>query len=68
MKRQNVGRDLKALAGEGLLELVDTAGGQDIWAKKALDRTLRISKFLEDAFKLASDGRPAKKKKKRRHR
>src|SRR5690606_5569529 len=40
MKRQNVGPDLKFLADEGLLELVDSRNGRDIWAKKALDRTL----------------------------
>ncbi len=66
MKRQNVGRDLKALAGEGLLEIVDTAGGQDIWAKKALDRTLRITSFLEEEFNLARDGKAARGAKKRR--
>src|SRR5881394_2152093 len=34
MQRQNVGPDLKHLADEGLLELVDSQGNRDTWAKK----------------------------------
>lgn len=56
MQRQNVGRDLKKLAAEGMLEIVDTNGGKDIWAKKPVDRTLRISQFLQNEFSLRSDG------------
>lgn len=66
MKAQNVGRELKALKDEGMLELVDTSGRRDIWAKKAIDRTLRISKYLCDSNNLQPDGRlkgPAAKKK-----
>lgn len=66
MKRQHVGRGLKALAAEGLLELVDSVGGRDIWAKKALDRTLRITSFLVDEFNLSRDGKPAGGVRKRR--
>ncbi len=58
MKRQNVGPELKALHTEGLLELVDSVGGRDIWAKKALDRTLRITHVLEKGFNLSHDGKP----------
>lgn len=67
MKRQNVGRDLQALHGEGLLELVASVGGRDIWAKKALDRTIRITRFLVEHFDLARDGRPLRGAKKRSH-
>lgn len=56
MQRQNVGPDLKQLAEEGLLELVDSQGNRDVWAKKPVDRTLRISLFLCDQFGLQKDG------------
>jgi hypothetical protein len=58
MKRQNVGTELKALGREGLLELAASDGARDVWAKKALDRSLRISLFLEDHFSLTADGKP----------
>lgn len=64
IKRQHVGRALKELQREALLELSDSVGGRDIWAKKALDRTLRISSFLESEFNLKRDGRPLGKSKK----
>jgi len=57
MKRQNVGPELRFLADEGLLELVDSSDGRDIWAKKPLDRTLRITKYLCAQFQLRADGR-----------
>lgn len=57
MKRQNVGPQLRILKDEGLLELVDAPGGRDIYAKKAIDRTLRISRYLCDEYNLKSDGR-----------
>jgi DNA-binding transcriptional ArsR family regulator len=66
MKRQNVGRELKILGDEGLLELVDSRGGRDIWAKKALDRTLRVSAGLRKQFDLGEDGRPVEPSPKRR--
>lgn len=67
MQRQNVGPELKKLASEGMLELVDTAGGKkDIWAKKPVDRTLRISQFLQSEFSLSPDGLPASVKNARR--
>lgn len=56
MKRQNVGPELKVLSEEGLLEIIDNHGGKDIWAKKPLDRTLRITKFLKQQYDLSSDG------------
>jgi DNA-binding MarR family transcriptional regulator len=58
MKRQNVGIELKELSKEGLLEIIDTQSGKDIWAKKPVDRTLRITKFLQEEFNLTLDGLP----------
>ena len=63
MKRQNVGPELKSLADEGLLEIIDTQGGKDIWGKKPVDRTLRITKFLQSEFDLNPDGLSIKIKK-----
>lgn len=56
MQRQNVGPDLKHLGEEGLLELVDSHGNQDVWAKKSVDRTLRITPFLCREFSLQKNG------------
>lgn len=58
MKTPNVSPQLRILKEEGLLELVDTSGRRDIWAKKAIDRTLRISKYLCQEYNLQPDGRP----------
>lgn len=58
MQRQNVGPELKVLAEEGLLHMIDTQDGKDIWAKKSVDGSLRISKFLRDVFDLRADGLP----------
>lgn len=57
MKRQNVAKELKALAEEGLLEIVDTTGGKDIWGKKPIDRTLRVTQFLCTEYNLERHGR-----------
>jgi len=57
MKRQNVGPELKALHEEGMLEIVDTIGNRDIWGKKPIDRTLRITPFVRGRFGLTADGR-----------
>jgi DNA-binding transcriptional ArsR family regulator len=56
MQRQNVGIELRALKEEGLLEIIDTHKGKDIWSKKPIDRTLRITKFLRREFKVGPDG------------
>lgn len=66
--RQAVGRELKSLKDEGVLELSDVVDGKDIWNKKALERTLRISRLLQDQFNLRVDGRPAGRAGKRRKR
>ncbi|HEY4740428.1 MAG TPA: winged helix-turn-helix domain-containing protein [Candidatus Acidoferrales bacterium] len=67
MKTPNVSPQLRILKEEGLLELVDAPGRQDFWAKKSIDRTLRISKYLCDAYNLKLDGRsePGRKKKRK---
>jgi len=56
MQRQNVGPDLKHLGEEGLLELVESHSNRDIWAKKPVDRTLRITPFLCKDFSLQKNG------------
>ncbi len=66
MKRQNVGSELKLLADEGLLELIDNSGGRDIWGKKPLDRSLRISHFLTSEFQLDRSGKPKEASSKKR--
>ena len=53
----NVSVELKTLADEGLLEIILSAGGANYWGKKAIDRTLRITKFLRGEFSLDADGR-----------
>lgn len=63
MQRQNVGPELRILGEEGLLEIVDVTGGRDIWAKKSIDRTVRISKYLSEEYNLKLDGRLDKAKK-----
>lgn len=56
MKVPNVSPDLKHLNDEGLLELVGSQGNKDIWAKKPIDRTLRITQFLCTDFALDKNG------------
>ena len=57
MQRQNITPELRDLQEEGLLEIVGTSGGKDLWGKKPIDRTLRISQFLCEEFKLTRDGK-----------
>jgi Mn-dependent DtxR family transcriptional regulator len=57
MKAPNVSVELKLLHEEGMLEIVDATGRRDIWGRKPIDRTLRITQFLRDEYKLGSDGR-----------
>ncbi len=63
--RQNVGFELKVLGDEGLLEIIDEVAGKDIWAKTAIDKSLRISKFLCEEFELDRDGQPVKGRKRK---
>jgi hypothetical protein len=58
IKTPNVSPELRILKEEGLLEIVDASGRQDFWAKKTIDKTLRISKYLCEQYNLTSDGRP----------
>lgn len=57
MQATHVSRELTILHDEGLLEVVDAVGNATVWGKKAIDRTLRITKFLRDEYQLAADGR-----------
>jgi predicted transcriptional regulator len=57
MKTPNVSPQLRVLKEEGLLELVDASGRQDFWAKKTIDRTLRITQYLREEYNLRPDGR-----------
>ena len=68
MKSPNVSSELTELGREGVLEVVDTHGNQNIWAKKPLDKTLRISIFLKGEFQLDADGKPSSGSKKKRRR
>jgi hypothetical protein len=61
MKTPNVSPELKILKNEYLLELVDASGNRDIWAKKSIDHTLRISQYLCKEYGLKPDGRPSHK-------
>ncbi len=65
MQRQNVGPELKLLREEGMLEISDNTGGRNIWGKKPIDRTLRISQFLRNEYSLDQDGRDPSRKKRR---
>ena len=65
MQTPNVSPQLKVLKEEGLLELIDVPGRQDFWAKKSIDRTLRISKYLCEEYGLKLDGRPNGSRKKK---
>lgn len=67
MKPPNVSPQLKALKYEGLLEVIDVPGRQDFWAKKTIDRTLRISQYLCKEYNLQINGRLGTERKKRRH-
>jgi len=57
--------DIRVDAENRLLEIVDNQGGKDIWGKKPVDRTLRITKFLQQEFSLGSNGLPIKQRKKK---
>lgn len=57
MIRQNVGTALRNLSDEGLLEIAETDGGSHFYAKTPLDRTIRISRYLCEAYNLTKDGK-----------
>lgn len=58
MKGPNVSADLSILEQEGLL-VPKVEGVFTYWNKKAIDRTLGISRHLIDRFDLTADGLPA---------
>jgi hypothetical protein len=66
VKTPNVSPDLRILKEEGLLEIIDASGRQDFWAKKTIDKSLRISKYLCEQYNLKPDGRPNATPKKKR--
>lgn len=63
IKRQHVGRGLKTLFEENLLDSYPV-GSVDIWRKSPLDRVVGITRFLTAEYGLDSDGKPAKAKSK----
>lgn len=60
IKRANASRALGDLEREGLVEIADTIGSSNIYAKKPLDRTLRITPFLTKTFLLQPDGKKSR--------
>ena len=58
MNQPAVSRELANLHQEGLTEIIDSDGGNNIWSKKAVDRSLRISMFLGKEFSLSTSGLP----------
>jgi hypothetical protein len=61
MKRQNVGRELKALYDENLLDSFPV-GNVDIWRKTPLDKVVGITRFLMAEYALDADGKAGKAK------
>jgi DNA-binding MarR family transcriptional regulator len=59
MKAPNVSRELRILSEEGMLEIIDAEGRRELWGKKPIDRTLRISSYLRREYGLSQDGREA---------
>ena len=56
MKQANVSRELKNLKDEGLLGIQEKAGGETYWGKQPIDRTIRISQYLQKEFDLTPSG------------
>ena len=65
MKPPNVSLELRILKLEGFLEPVDVPGGRDRWAKKPIDRSLRITQYLCEEYGFTVDGKPDKQRRKR---
>jgi len=53
-----VSRALGELRQEGLIEVIEKEGGKTYWAKKPIDRTIRISQWLMKQHQLNVDGQP----------
>ena len=58
MKPPNVSRELSLLNDEGLIEIIEIAGGHTYWSKKPIDRTIRISYHLMEEYGFDEDGLP----------
>jgi len=58
MKQPNVSRELERLGQEELIEIIEKEGGKTYWAKKPIDRTVRISRLLMKEHRLDQDGIP----------
>lgn len=58
MKQPNVSRELTFLQEQGMLEVLENEGGETYWCKKPIDRTFRISAFLQKEYNLSKDGVP----------
>ena len=58
MRQPSVSKELKRLRKEGLIEIIEKEGGKTYWAKKPIDRTVRISQLLMKEYRLDQDGRP----------
>jgi DNA-binding transcriptional ArsR family regulator len=56
IKRQNVGRELKVLFNENLVE-VHHSGSTDLYRKTPVDRAVGITRFLEGAYSLTPEGK-----------
>lgn len=65
MKTPNVSPQLRILKEDGLLQLMDAPGRQDFYAKKSIDRTLRITQYLCETYNLRPDGRLDRARKKK---
>jgi len=61
MKQPNVSRELVRLGQEGLIEIIEREGGRSFWAKKPIDRTIRISQWLMKEYQLDQNGLPVEK-------
>jgi DNA-binding MarR family transcriptional regulator len=60
LQAPNVSRELTFLQKEGLLEVIEIEGGETYWSKKPIDRTIRISSFIQKQYDLNKDGLPNK--------
>lgn len=61
MQQPNVSRELRRLRQEGLIEIIEREGGRTYWAKKPIDRTMRISQWLMKEHQLDRNGLPVEK-------
>jgi DNA-binding transcriptional ArsR family regulator len=58
MRQPGVSRELRLLKQEGLIEVIEKEGGRTYWAKKPIDRTMRISQWLMEEHQLDRNGLP----------